>query len=529
MSKRRKRKQDEAPPDVRCAVYTRKSTDEGLEQEFNSLDAQREAAESYIASQKAKGWVCLPDHYDDGGFTGGNMNRPALQRLMSDIQGGKVDCVVVYKVDRLSRSLLDFARLIGTFDEHRVSLVSVTQQLNTTSSMGRLTLNILLSFAQFEREMISERTRDKMHAARKKGKWIGGWPMLGYDVHPRGGRLVVNEAEAAKVRSIFETYLDRQSLTETAKELDRRGWTNKEWVTRKGHKAGGGVFTKTSVSKLLTNMVYIGKVSFRGEIYEGEHEAIVSKELWDRVQAILRRNMNSGGQHVRNKHGALLKGLLYCGSCDTAMTHSHTTKRNKVYRYYVCTTAQKRGWETCPTKSIPAPEIERFVVDRIRCIGQDPDIFAETLEQARAQNQESVQKLEAERRGLQRDLTRHNARVRELISKTATNGDGTSPETAQLADLQERIRAAEQRGTQIREELLELSRELVDERELANALSLFDPIWDTLAPREQVRAVRLLVERVVYDGEAGKVAITFRPTGIRALANEAATEEEDDT
>ncbi len=520
MSKRRNDEPDETAATVRCAIYTRKSTDEGLEQDFNSLDAQREAGESYIKSQREEGWVCLPDRYDDGGYTGGNMERPALKRLLADVEVGKIDSIVVYKVDRLSRSLLDFSRIVEVLDEHSVSFVSVTQQFNTTNSMGRLTLHILLSFAQFEREMISERTRDKMHAARKKGKWIGGRPMLGYDVDPRGGRLVVNEAEAVKVRAIFEVYLARQSLIETVKQLDKRGWTNKRWVTKKGHTTGGGPFTKTGLFKLLTNMVYIGKVPFRGEVYEGEHDAIVSKDLWGRAQVILHRNGTSGGKHVRNKYGALLKGLLYCGSCDTAMIHSHTTKRNKQYRYYVCTTAQKRGWETCPTKSVPAPEIERFVVDRIRCIGQDPGVLAETLDQARARNQENVEKLEAERAGLQRDLKRHNTEVRKLIRETATNGHGTSPATARLADVQDRIRATEQRGTEIREELLALSRELVDERELARALSLFDPVWDTLAPREQARVVQLLVERVVYDGKAGKVAITFRPTGIKALAGE---------
>ena len=223
----------------RCAVYTRKSTEDGLEQEFNSLDAQREAGEAFIASQRSEGWECLPQHYDDGGFTGGNMDRPALQRLLADIEAGKVDCVVVYKVDRLSRSLLDFARMMETFEKHHVSFVSVTQQFNTSTSMGRLVLNVLLSFAQFEREIISERTRDKIAAARRKGKWSGGMPLLGYDVDPRGSKLIVNEDEAARVRAIFELYLERQSMIATIEELDCRGWVNKRWTTRKGHERGG--------------------------------------------------------------------------------------------------------------------------------------------------------------------------------------------------------------------------------------------------------------------------------------------------
>src|SRR5262245_20297966 len=233
-------------PLVRCAVYTRKSTEEGLEQEFNSLDAQREAAEAYVASQRHEGWTCLPDRYDDGGFTGGNMERPALQRLMTDIEAGKIDCVVVYKVDRLSRSLLDFARMMETFERHRVSFVSVTQQFNTATSMGRLVLNVLLSFAQFEREIISERTRDKIAATRRKGKWAGGHPLLGYDVDPQGFRLLVNADEAVRVRAIFDLYLELQSLLPVVTELDRRGWLNKRWITRKGHQRGGKAFTRTN-------------------------------------------------------------------------------------------------------------------------------------------------------------------------------------------------------------------------------------------------------------------------------------------
>jgi len=227
-------------PQVRCAIYTRKSTEEGLEQEFNSLDAQREAGEAYIASQKAEGWVCLPERYDDGGFTGANIERPAVKRLLADIEAGRVDCVLVYKVDRLSRSLLDFARMMETFDRYKVSFVSVTQHFNTTQSMGRLTLNILLSFAQFEREIISERTRDKIAAARRKGKWSGGKPMLGYDLEggPGASKLVVNEAEAEQVRTIYALYLEKQSLIQLARELAKRGWTTKQWTTRRYLPAG---------------------------------------------------------------------------------------------------------------------------------------------------------------------------------------------------------------------------------------------------------------------------------------------------
>jgi site-specific DNA recombinase len=250
-------------PAVRCAIYTRKSSEEGLDQEFSSLDAQREAGEAFIKSQAHEGWICLPRHYDDGGFTGGNMERPALQRLLADIESGKVDGVVVYKVDRLSRSLLDFARLMEVFEKKRVAFVSVTQQFNTASSMGRLVLNVLLSFAQFEREIIAERTRDKIAATRRKGKWAGGMPLLGYDVDPRTFKLVVNPEEAERVRAIFVLYLKHRGLIRVVQELERRGWCTKRWRTRKGSVRGGKPFTKTNLRQLLTNVVYLGQVRYK--------------------------------------------------------------------------------------------------------------------------------------------------------------------------------------------------------------------------------------------------------------------------
>src|SRR5579871_1635885 len=240
-------------PSVRCAIYTRKSTEEGLDQDFNSLQAQREAAEAYIKSQKQLGLALLSDHYDDGGFSGSNLDRPALQRLLEDIDARRVDCVVVYKVDRLSRSLLDFARLVDRFDQRSVSFVSVTQQFNTTTSLGRLTLNILLSFAQFEREIISERTRDKMSAARRKGKWVGGTPVLGYDVDPAGGRLIVNEREANRVREIFRLYQKHRSIESVLDEAVRRRWKTKTWKSKNGIVHAGREFQKTSMIRLLTH------------------------------------------------------------------------------------------------------------------------------------------------------------------------------------------------------------------------------------------------------------------------------------
>lgn len=278
---------DEKALSLRCAIYTRKSSEEGLAQEFNSLDAQREAAEAYILSQRHAGWTALAEHYDDGGYTGANLERPALRRLLADIEAGAIDCVLIYKVDRLSRSLLDFARLMGIFEQRGVSLVSVTQQFNTTASLGRLTLNILLSFAQFEREIIAERTRDKMSAARRKGKWVGGIPALGYDVAPGGGKLVVNEEEARQVRGIFTMYLEHGTLSPVLSDIQRRQWTTKRWITKKGRRHPGRPFVAADVLRLLTNRIYTGRVHDQGQIYPGEHTAIVEEAVWQRVNTRL--------------------------------------------------------------------------------------------------------------------------------------------------------------------------------------------------------------------------------------------------
>lgn len=353
----------QAPRIVRCAVYTRKSTEEGLEQEFNSLHAQRDSAEAYIKSQKQAGWVCSPEHYDDGGFTGANLDRPALKRLLADIDKGLIDSVVTYKVDRLSRSLLDFAKIMETFEKRHIAFVSVTQMFNTATSMGRLVLNVLLSFAQFEREIISERTRDKIAAARRKGKWVGGQPLLGYDV--QGSKLVVNEEEAVRVRAIFELYLKHQGLIPVVQELEKRDWLTKRWQTRKGHFRGGQRFTKSSLHHLLTNPVYLGKVKYKKEVHAGEHQAIIFPDLWQQVQELLRQK--SPGTTARTESHALLKGVLRCRPCGFAMTPAFAAKNGgKRYRFYACVNALKRGRQICPSRYVPALAIESVVIAQIR-------------------------------------------------------------------------------------------------------------------------------------------------------------------
>lgn len=509
-----------SPPtnQVRCAVYTRKSTEDGLEQEFNSLDAQRESAEAYIASQRSEGWICVTTRYDDGGFTGGNMERPAVKRLMADIEAGKIDAVVVYKVDRLSRSLLDFARMMESFDKHKVAFVSVTQQFNTASSMGRLVLNVLLSFAQFEREMVSERTRDKIAATRRKGKWCGGMPLLGFDV-TKDSKLVVNEMEAARVRAIFKLYLEHESLLPVVRELDRRGWLNKKWISRKSKQKGGKPFTRTSLYRLLTNVTYIGRVRYKTETHDGEHKGIVEESTFRKVQAILKRNGLTGGAKIRNAGNSMLKGILRCGSCQCAMTPSHTTKGACRYRYYTCSNAQKRGWDQCPSKSLSAGEIEQFVVGRIRVIGEDQKVLQEAITQFRRHDTERLQEIETERRGLDRDLARWHTEVKQLAGAGHHNGDAAIV-AGRLADLHERIAQVERRRAELCEQVEAIEENTFDDNEIADALNRFDPVWNALTPKEQHQLIDLLVETVVYDGVNGKVLITFHPSGIRRLAEQ---------
>ena len=508
----REKRDAPAPRRLRCAIYTRKSTEEGLDQDFNSLDAQRESAEAFIQSQRREGWVALPARYDDGGFTGANMDRPALRRLLADIEADRIDCVVVYKVDRLSRSLLDFARIVEVFEKRGVSFVSVTQQFNTTASLGRLTLNILLSFAQFEREMIAERTRDKMSAARRKGKWVGGIPVLGYDVDPRGGKLVVNEDEAGQVRAIFNLYLEHRSLIPAVRELNRRGWTTKKWTTKDGVEHRGQAFTKNALYRLLTNVIYTGQVNHKGTLYPGEHEPIIDSAAWNQVDEQLRGNGVNGGREVRNRYGALLRGLLHCDACQTAMLHTYTVKRSRRYRYYVCLTAQQKGWDACPTKSVAAQVIEDSVVDKIRSLGADPRIVLETARKVREQNKGTSTELAVQLKVAQKDLGRVQC---ELVKVAGTPGNGLR--TDRLADLQEQVREAASRVGDLQAQLDELAAEAVDEDDLHDALRAFDPVWKALNAADQARLIRAVIDRIGFDGRTGKIAVTFRAAGFKAI------------
>jgi DNA invertase Pin-like site-specific DNA recombinase len=353
---------------LRCAIYTRKSSEEGLEQEFNSLHAQREACEAFIASQKSEGWALVRDQYDDGGISGGTLERPGLKQLLADIEDGLVDVVVVYKIDRLSRSLMDFSKLVEVFDRNGVTFVSVTQSFNTTTSMGRLTLNILLSFAQFEREVTAERIRDKVKASRMKGMWMGGYVPLGYDVVDR--KLVVNEQEAAKVRMVFERFVEVGSATVLARELRSDGFRSKQ----------GALIDKGYLYRLLNNRVYRGEAVHKGKAYAGEHQAIIDTRLWEQVHDIMGESPRKRANNSRTQTSALLKGLLFTAT-GAAMTPSSTKKGTRRYRYYVSMDLLKNREtpEDGIPRRLPADTAEAAVVAEIRRVLRTPETAAHVI------------------------------------------------------------------------------------------------------------------------------------------------------
>jgi site-specific DNA recombinase len=500
------------PKPVRCAIYTRKSTEEGLNQEFNSLDAQREAAEAYILSQKHDGWTLVPTQYSDGGYTGANIERPGVKQLLADIEAGKIDCVVVYKVDRLSRSLIDFSKMMELFEKRGVCFVSVTQQFNTNSSLGRLTLNILLSFAQFEREIISERTRDKQVAARKKGKWTGGHILLGYDLDSRVGRLAVNPEEAERIREMFRLYLEGTAVVEIVQRFDKQGWRNKQWTTQDGKLYGGSPLRRCHIYKLLGNVLYTGQVKVGEEVFPGEHEAIIDQQTFDLAQKRLEENAWTPGNAHRVKFEALLRGLIYCSCCGSGMYSTYSANKERRYRYYVCYRSQQKLEGYCTSRAVSAPSVEEAVVESIRRVGVHPDVLAETVRLARQQLAEIVT-------GLREELNTTNGRVKNLKSQIARI---RNPEAARLAEIREQLIAGETRAEELRKEILRREKQRIDEKELRRTMESFEDVWKAMNLDEQRNLLRQLVEKVGYDGRTGKVTVSFRSAGVKELVQKEA-------
>ena len=497
---------------VRCAIYTRKSTEDGLEQDYNTLDAQWDSCENYIKSQASRGWEVIPTHYDDGGFTGANTERPSFNRLITDVKTGLIDTVIVYKVDRLSRSLADFANMMELFDKHKVAFVSVTQYFDTSSSIGRMTLNILITFAQFEREMISERIRDKISSSRQKGKYMGGQRVLGYDVVEK--KLVINENEKYQIQKIYDFYLNNRSINEIVDTINNWGWTTKQWKTKPGHLAGGKPFSKSLLYTILKNPLYIGKIRHHNKIYDGEHEGIISQEIYDKVQLLMKKNKVNQTNTNRKRIASMLRGILFCSSCGSKMIKTYTKTKIKKYTYYTCLNAIKNGKNKCVNKSVPSAKLDEFVVNHIREIASNPEFLNGFIEAFSKQKELDLVNIKTELKTLTVKLASYQIeRDRMALDNNLNHIEALTRTSEQLEKVINRIKYLETKRNILMNTDLNAG-------EITVTLNKFFPIWDTLTLNEQNRILDKLFNQIIWDGKSENLDFHYSPLGIKLLENE---------
>jgi len=501
---------------LRCAIYTRKSHEEGLEQEFNSLDAQRESAEHYIEAQRMRGWTALPDRYDDGGFSGGNMERPGLRRLLADINAGKIDVIVVYKVDRLSRSLLDFMKMIDLFNEKGVSFVSVTQHFSTTDPTGRMFLGILITFAQYEREVIAERIRDKVAAAKRRGKYCGGVPILGYDVDRDNKKLLVNPDEARTVQYIFRRFIQIGSAKKLGQELNEQGYRTKAWTTKKGKVREGSEWNTAHIYRLLNNRIYIGEIAHKDRSYPGEHEGIIDRATWDKVQAILEDNKPVKVSMARTKMVAPLKGVIRCGHCGCAMGPTYARKNGRHYTYYICQKDSKRTLSRCPLKRIPAGDIEQAVVEQLSAVFRTPTLVAKTYFAARDIEQVERERLFKQKAQLEMELSQAREQALELMKP----GSDQPGKAEMLTTVNRQAVELSKQLTHVSERCRAYRGNSITEQDVSEAFQNVEGVWEDLFPVERNRLIRLLVDKVEIR-ETG-IDMELRTNGLTTLIAELA-------
>ncbi|MBK9387371.1 MAG: recombinase family protein [Planctomycetes bacterium] len=496
-----KREQPElTAPTFRVALYTRQSV-ERSDTELTSCEAQRQAVEAYVRAQRGEGWIALPDRYDDVGFSGKDIERPAFQRLMREVEEGRVDVIAVYRFDRLSRSLLDFAALLQRFDRHGVRFISTTQSFDTSTSSGRLMVNLLATFAEFERAQIAERIRDKQEATRRSGHWGAGGSPPGYRAVK--GKLLVDEAQAAIVRELFARYLELESLSEVAILLNRRGHrlrSGREWEKR-------------DVARVLRCIAVTGRVTHGKEIFAGQHQAIVDQECFERAQKLLDSNRNRRGAEQRNKWGRLLRGLLHCARCARPMIHTYSQRGPVKRHYYRCASRHETRADACPLTSVSAPKIEAFVVDRLREIGLDSRILRAAKVAADAQAKERMPELEAERRRIGEETRQLRAEREKVLDAIVHAGPAARALGERVGEIDQRLGQHEARQQAIQGELIAIESERVSGEELVQALAEFDRVWSGLVVRERCRLLQLLLAKVSYHGESGEVALHLRSTG----------------
>ncbi len=473
--------------------------------EFNTLDSQREACELYINARAHDGWQLIPDHYDDGGFTGANIERPAFQRLLADIEAGRVDVVVVYKVDRLSRSLLDFAQVMDRFNKAGVAFVSVTQNFSTADAMGRLTLNMLMSFAEFEREMIAERTRDKIAAARRRGKWTGGRLPLGYDTVDK--KLVVNEVEAIVVREIFDLYLELRSALAVTKTLNDRGRRMKRSTAKNAGDQKKRPWTKDAVLRVIKNPLFAGLVASSDGLHQGEHEPIVPRETWERAQALLGTGSSPPKGRAPNP-AYLLRGLLRCRCCKWVLTPASTRKTGREYRYYRSIAADKKGKDECRVRSLPAEAIEDLVIKQLREATAEGTLAEEVLKNASSLAGDRRKELSKKRASLPKTIAALATEGQSLAAKVQeTEGPATRILDDRLREVGTDLASYERQLAEVERQLEALDERVAEAEWVAAALRDFDTIWEVMTVKNRYRLVHALVHEVVVDEKEGKVLI----------------------
>jgi site-specific DNA recombinase len=487
---------------TRCAVYTRKSTEIDLNQEFNSLEAQRESAENYIKSQKHNGWQLLPDRYDDGGFSGGNTERPALKRLMADIKAGKIDVLVLYKIDRLSRSLLDFMNMAEFFEQHNVSFVSVTQDINTSTSAGRMMLNILMTFSEYERDVITERIKDSIAGAKKRGKFCGGVPILGYDVNSSTKKMEINKKEAKLIKEIYKLYAESGSAFEVAKKLNFQGYHTKSWTSKKGKHHSGNKFSPKGVYRILNNPLYIGKVPHNDKIYNGEHKAIIDQKLWDKTQRLLKANSKTAPGSRRNATASPFKGLLTCGYCGGSFGLTYTGKKDRRYMYYLCMTDHARTEQQCPLHRFAAGNLDKIILQQLARIFKTPSMLVNLYNELR--KREKLKRKELLKR--QSELETALQKIRNEIHSGGN-----------IAELRHKFTILDNELLEVKNDLKNLG-EVYSTHDLLETCDSIEAIWEELFPAERYNLARQIIDKITLYTD--HILMDIKHHGLKSLITE---------